>query len=403
MLPHIAFDPSPEQSGPRDAAIHELLRNLGNPPMLALGEPLHGSEFLLELRNRLFQRLVASHGFTAIALESSFPRGVLVNRFVLGGDVAVDDALREGFSHEFGKSPANRALIEWMCHHNANHPTKLHFYGADAPTEMMFTDSPRQTLLLALDYLDRIDPAAGAARRAAMQPFFGDDAAWENPRANFEPAQSIGLSATAAALRVETENLHADLMIRRPEAIAATSLGEFEEAMRYAGLARQLLDYHAGVAGNSPTRIADLLALRDVMMADNLLYVLGRERPRGRVLVFAHNMHLKRGNAAWQLGPQLLSWSPAGAHLGRVLGSEYRVIGTGIGRSDSQRLAEPDPGTREQALMALPGPARFVLTPHLPREFSAAPARTTANPGFFPLPAETAADFDAILMLDAIP
>jgi erythromycin esterase-like protein len=47
--------------------------------LLALGEALHGSEEILLFRNRLFQRLVESHGYTAIAVESSFPCSRIVN------------------------------------------------------------------------------------------------------------------------------------------------------------------------------------------------------------------------------------------------------------------------------------------------------------------------------------
>ena len=42
--------------------------------LLGFGEALHGGDEILMLRNRLFQRLVETHGYSAIAIESSFPR-----------------------------------------------------------------------------------------------------------------------------------------------------------------------------------------------------------------------------------------------------------------------------------------------------------------------------------------
>jgi erythromycin esterase-like protein len=38
--------------------------------------------------------------------------------------------------------------VEWMREYNADadHSVKLHFYGFDSPTEMMYADSPRQAL-----------------------------------------------------------------------------------------------------------------------------------------------------------------------------------------------------------------------------------------------------------------
>src|SRR5260370_15590290 len=47
--------------------------------LLGLGEALHGGEDILIFRNRLFQHLVETHVYIAIAIVNSFPRGVLVN------------------------------------------------------------------------------------------------------------------------------------------------------------------------------------------------------------------------------------------------------------------------------------------------------------------------------------
>ena len=63
-----------------NAAVAKVLASLGElVELLGLGEALHGGEDILILRNRLFQRLVEAHGYSAIAVESSFPRGQVVN------------------------------------------------------------------------------------------------------------------------------------------------------------------------------------------------------------------------------------------------------------------------------------------------------------------------------------
>src|SRR3712207_5475344 len=81
-----------------DAAVDRMVAALGDVvEILGLGEPLHGSEAFLRLRNRVFRRLAAAHGYSAIAVESSFPRGVAVNDYVLGrGSAAASfDHLRD--------------------------------------------------------------------------------------------------------------------------------------------------------------------------------------------------------------------------------------------------------------------------------------------------------------------
>ena len=55
-----------------DDAIDQLVAAFGDKvEILALSEPLHGGEAFLMLRNRVFQRLVDRHGYSAIAVESA--------------------------------------------------------------------------------------------------------------------------------------------------------------------------------------------------------------------------------------------------------------------------------------------------------------------------------------------
>ncbi|HEV7127153.1 MAG TPA: erythromycin esterase family protein [Ktedonobacterales bacterium] len=393
-----------------NAAVATLATALGNSvELLGLGEALHGGEDVLLLRNRLFQQLVAAHGYSAIALESSMPRSRLVNDYVAGRGPASYAAVRDaGFSHGFGQLTANQELVEWMRHYNATASPRvpLQFYGFDSPTEMMGSDSPRQVLYVVLDYLTAIDDALGQEYRQCIDPLLGDDSAWANPAAMMDPTQSIGRSANASALRIETEELLADLRIRRPELVASSDEARYAEALHSATVATQLLTYHAGVARASSDRTARLLGLRDAMMADNLAYLVARERGRGHVLAFAHNSHLRRGKAEWQLGADLYHWWPAGAHLHVLLGPRYAVIGSAVGESPANGIATPEAGTLESRLTAVPGPIRLLPTHRghaLPAAAIAAlPTRSGSvkNPSYFALTPQSLTDFDWLAVFD---
>jgi erythromycin esterase-like protein len=398
-----------------DAAVDRMVAALGDSvELLGLGEPLHGGEDFLVLRNRLFRRLVETHGYTAIAVESSFPRGGLVNEYVAGRGPASYQAVQEpGFSHGFGRLDANRELVEWMRTYNADpsHRVKLQFYGFDSPTEMVGTDSPRQVLHVALDYLASIDGESAAPRRERIDSLLGQDADWENPAASYDPSKGIGLSPAATALRIETEDLGTELTVRRPELVAKSDARRYAEAVHYLSVARQLLNYHASLARASSNRIAELLGIRDAMMADNLAYIVSRERTNetgpGKVLAFAHNSHLKRGQATWQFGPDLLAWWPAGAHLTEMLGGRYAVIGTGLGVSDANGIGPPEAGTFEALLTRAKGPGRFIPTHKgqaVPASVIAAlPTRSgsTKNPSYFALTPQSFTDFDWLAVLDS--
>lgn len=396
-----------------NAAVDKVVASLDDSvELLGFGEALHGGEDILKLRNRLFQRLVEVHGYSAIAIESSFPRAHIVNEYVAGRGPASYEGVKDaGFSHGFGRLDANRELVEWMRAFNAD-PTqrvKLQFYGFDSPTEMMFSDSPRQVLNFVLDYLASIDSAIGQEHRQRTDPLLGQDVEWENPDAALDPTKSVGRSPVATALRIETEDLISELQVRRPELVAESDGSRYLEAVQYATVARQLLNYHSVVAqgpGDSAKRIVRLLGIRDASMADNLAYVVSREHGRGKVLAFAHNSHLKRGKAEWLLGTDLLTWWPAGAQLNEMFGPRYAVIGSAVGVSDENSIVQPEAGTLEARLTAVPGPGRFIPTHKgqgLPTpEIAALPIRSGSmkNPTYFPLTPQSFTDFNWLAVLD---
>jgi len=392
-----------------NAAVDTVIDSLGDSvELLGFGEALHGGEELLVLRNQLFQRLVEAHGYSAIAIESSFPRGPIINEYVLGRGPASYEAVQDtGLSHGFGKFEANRELVEWMRHYNADpaHHRKLQFYGFDSPTDVT-ADSPRQTLYVALDYLSERDEALGQEYRKRIDPLLGQDSAWENPATMLDPTQSIGRSPAATALRIETEELISELRVRRPELIAKSDESRYREAVHYAVVARQLLHYHAALAQTSDQRQARLLGIRDAMMAENLAYIVSREQGRGNVLIFAHNSHLKRGKVQWQWGNETVIWWPVGSHLHELFGRRYAVIGSAVGSSPANGIDQPEAGTLEARFTSAPGPVRFIPTHQgqgLPtEEMAALPIRSGSkkNGSYMALGAQSFTDFDWFAVLD---
>jgi erythromycin esterase-like protein len=392
-----------------NAAVDKVITSLGDAvELLGFGETLHGGEELLILRNQLFQHLVEAHGYSAIAIESSFPMSHVVNEYIAGrGLESYEDVQKAGISHDFGLLHANRELVEWMRSYNASHAVKLHFYGFDSPTEITGADSPGHVLHFALDYLTAIDKASGQQYRDRIDTLIGQDAAWENPEAMRDATKGIGLSPQANALRIATEELIAELSVRRPELEAASDRGRYLEALQFAVEARLLLNYHANLARESEDRMNRLIALRDAIMAENLAYIVSRERDRGKVLVFAHNTHLKRSKAElhgeWQGDSYTWVWWPVGAHLNAMFGSRYATIGSAVGESPANGIGQPEAGTLEQRLTAAPGPMRFIPTHQgqgLPLSDLPIRSRSVKNLSYSGLTARSFTDFDWLAILD---
>jgi erythromycin esterase len=407
-----AIDFSLDSPASIDAAVDQVIASLdGGVELLGFGEAMHGSPEMLILRNRIFERLAQAHDFSAIAVESSFTRGPLTNDYAGGrSGLSYDEIQERGFSHGFGRLQANRELIEWMRAYNADprNRNKLNFYGFDAPTEMTGADSPKQTLHFVLDYLESIDRATISECRQRIDSLLGEDSDWENPAAMMDPTKSIGLSPAASALRIETEDLVAQLQVRRPELIAKTDERRYRETTQYACVARQLLNYHATMARPSHRRFVELLGYRDAMMGENLSHIVSQERGRGKVFAFAHNAHLQRGEARWEFCGQVNTWWPAGAHAACILGPRYSVVGSAVGVSKTHGIGQPETGTLEARLLGGTDSSRFVPTHKgegLPdQEIAALPARSGGkmNQSYFPLTAQSFTDFDWLAVLNEI-
>ena len=114
------------------------------PRLLALGEPTHGEDVLLELRNDLFRQLVEQEGYRTIAIESDCMMGLVVDDYVTSGTGILDEVMERGFSHEWGAFAANRELVRWMRAYNDGRPVseRLRFAGFDGPLEITGAASP---------------------------------------------------------------------------------------------------------------------------------------------------------------------------------------------------------------------------------------------------------------------
>jgi len=189
--------------------------------------------------------------------------------------------------------------------------------------------------------------------------------------------------------------------------MAKSDESRYLEAVHYAVVARQLLNYHATLAQTSENRQSRLLGIRAAMMAENLAYIVSREQGRGNVLIFAHNSHLKRGKVQWQWGNETVSWWPVGSHLHELFGRRYAVIGSAVGESLANGIAQPEAGPLEARFTSAPGPVRVLPTPPgqgLPAsEIAALPIRSGSkkNRSYTePLNAQSFTDFDWFAVLD---
>ncbi|MFE0867165.1 erythromycin esterase family protein [Streptomyces rochei] len=333
------------------AALMELLP--ARPRVLALGEPTHGEDSLLEVRNELFRRLVEEEGYRTIALESDCLAGLVVDDYVSRGAGTLDEVMERGFSHGFGASAANRALVRWMRAHNEGRPAceQVRFAGFDGPLEITHAASPRQALTALHGALAaRGDADLLPCTADDLDRLLGTDDRWTDPAAMTDPARSAGRSAEARELRLLADDLVSLLDEQTPRLLASDSRDAWERLRLYGRTATGLLRYHHWMADPSPARMNRLLGVRDRMMAGNLLAVARR----GPVLVHAQNAHLQREKSSMRMWQGPVEWWSAGALVSARLGSEYAFVATALGTIRHRGVGTPPPGTLEGLLHALP-------------------------------------------------
>ncbi|NMD56475.1 MULTISPECIES: erythromycin esterase family protein [Tsukamurella] len=367
--------------------------------LLALGEPMHGSEEILRARNAVIEDLVLRGGYRSIAVESDFHRAPLVNDYLAGADLDLERVLDEGFSHPYvHRLAATGELLESLRELNRTLETPVRFYGFDGPMEMAAAPSPRAYLLRLRAALAAVDEHVVGEQE--LEDLLGDEARWTDEQAMYEADRGVGRTVDVERLRLLTDDLCAVLQARAPELTEPAEA--WWELRADAATAVGLLRYHAIMATDTPDRLGRLSAHRDAMMGRNLLAILDREADRGGTIAFAHNLHLQRGASEMRMGPHVVRWFSGGAQAAARLRDGYRFVAMGIGAAPAHGLAVPASGTVEGELYRRQdAPARLYAGSELAARLGEASPRADRDAlgAYFPLDAARLAETDGVLFL----
>ncbi|MEU2602943.1 erythromycin esterase family protein [Streptomyces hirsutus] len=376
----------------------------GRPRLLALGEPTHGEDTLLDLRNELFRQLVEEEGYRTIAVESDCLMGLVVDDYVTSGRGTLDEVMERGFSHGWGAFAGNRELVRWMREYNTGRPAseRLRFAGVDGPLEITGAASPRQALTaLHACLAAAVDTDLLPCTAETLDRLIGADGRWTEPAAMTDPSRSVGRSAEAEELRLLADDLVALLDARGPQLLGTASRDAWERARLYGRTATGLLRYHHAMADPSPVRMALLMGLRDLIMADNLLAVA----ERGPALVHAHNVHLQRNRSEIRVGGLPVEWWSAGALVDARLGAEYAFLATAIGTLRHRDVGAPPADTVEGLLYALPQDRCLAGGPRLAGLLGSGPPAPRVSPwfGYIPFDPAHVEKADGIVFVKDVP
>lgn len=268
---------------------------VGNVRVVGLGEALHGAHEMLALRNRVFRYLVEHHAFTAIAAETDFAMGTAIDDYVNGLRPLSPQIAAAVFSFSAPDvMQENLQLIQWMHDYNVRikNGRKLHFYGLEMLGHSLGTDRPTIDVAMnaALEFMGKVDVESARRFREKVTPTYaamtarsyerGDRS--KTPYGELSQEQRDMLTIAIADMVALFERRHVDWTER-------TSVLEYQRALRNAMNARALdADFRADgwwLGGKDMDQ-------RDAMSAQNLQWALRQEGRQGRVLLFAHDVHI---------------------------------------------------------------------------------------------------------------
>jgi erythromycin esterase len=412
---HVHPITSKDEDAHDDADLKTLSNIIGSAHVVAFGEPIHGGHEPLTMRNRLIRHGVTRLGFTAVALETCLSSSKRLYDHVLGRTTETDSALKEAFCYGFGDLPENLELIRWLRTYNpTQQPARqVRLYGIDL-TGQYFPYAYRSVEAI-LTFLERADPGLSPE----LQQQYGYLPAFRSDRyTKLAPAEKDAITG-------KIQDLVALIRRERSLLTAAVSQDDYEWALRQALNAAQ---DDAFLRSLPPEWSADPLAkslaraqaterfdhsaeMREVAMADNLLWVQQRECGRGKTFFFAHDQHVQTsiGVLGSPSRPATGPWRRircAGTYLRSALDLDLVVIGTYFGHGAgflTDLTPPPDAHGVEDLLASLSIP-RFIMD-----------LRELPNSGplqeWFQLPHATGQDaytivppkaYDAILFIDTI-
>ena len=328
----------------------ELRRLTTGARVVAFGESAHDVHEFIVLRNQLTDQLIADDRVSAIVLETGMAEARGIDAWIVGQTDKTPDFAHD-LSYGWGVEQEVIDALGRLRALNARRPAarRIHFYGMDMPANGGGSLMPALEPVWA--YLAQVDRGASDRSRAALAPIAQRVAS--NGYDIVAKFQALGPARDT--LRRELDALAAGLDANRRAYVARSSPSRYAWAARLAEVARQT-ERAVRIGWN------DASNPRDVAMAANVEWILAREGARGKVVVWAHNLHVARAPIT---GPIFASrgGAPAVASMGErlqhSLGAGYVPIGTAFARSmaDSSALDS----SSVDAALAMVGVPRFLL------------------------------------------
>ena len=290
--------------------LHEIV---GEARIVGLGEATHGTRDFFQLKHRTVRFLVEEMGFTHFGFEAGFAECRAIDRYICTGEGDIASMLAD-LQIWVWNTEEVLDLIEWLREHNADPECEalVRFVGFDMR-------APAASARQLLPYLDAVDTGFAA----------GEWSAAEEVRTFLKKASGWAPGPISAEDRDESQRI-VEILLSRFEEME-------EDYARASTVEEAVFGRQLAVVVGQASQVAPLpggapqpLSLRDEFMAKNTSWLLEQAGGEGKVVIWAHNMHISQNGFG--------IFQSQGSFLREEHGDDYLAFGFSFRQGEFQAM-----------------------------------------------------------------
>ena len=273
----------------------------GGARIIALGESTHGTSEFFKVKHRLLQYAILELGVNVFILEDNQLLVERINDYVLYGKGKAEAVITGLFA--VWNTVEMLELIKWIRSFNIAHPNGMvEFVGMDV-----------QNPQLAIDHLNTFLEQKDTILQKKSGELVADiKQEWRNSYFKTDSILAKWDENAATNFNVILSNKNEWLS----ESKSRSDSLEVEWAIKNSRTIKQFVE----------TALGGVYEGRDKAMAENVEWIINQRKSNARVLIWAHDSHVSRGDAT-EAGLNFFFGNSMGAYLSKRFKEEYRAFG----------------------------------------------------------------------------